>query len=121
MTTLTTDVEPLPMTEVALWSKAMHKKADPFTNLLVATMMAATEDQLDVLDRAFPDLVHVVRVWRFHGHGRERITALLRENPRNQCPECGWPLFDGYQNAASMDGDVDPYGYCLNQECDFEY
>ena len=115
MTTLETDVEPLDVPSAqAVYTAATD---DSFTNLLIKSMRLANEDQLDVLERSHPAFVHAERVRR---QDPTRLKAVATIAHRHQCPECGWPTFDGYNNG-TMDGDAEPYGYCLNQKCDYQY
>jgi hypothetical protein len=115
MTTLETDVEPLDVLAAQL---VFRGSLDPYLGMLLGAMRQADADQLDVLEKAYPELVYAERVRRTD---EKRLGAVAIYRPRHQCPECGWPTFDGYRNSGSMDGDVDPYGFCRNRKCNYEY
>jgi hypothetical protein len=80
-------------------------------------MREASEDQLDTLERVYPELVYAERERRQHP---KRLQAVVWVQPRNQCMDCGWPMHDGYTNGSS-EGDVEPYGFCRNPKCSNQY
>ena len=115
MTTLETDVEELDVHSAML---VQAGSPDPYIAALVKTLRLADADQLDVLDKAYPNLVYAERERRVNP---KRLAAVAAMRPRSQCPECGWPVYEGYQNAFANDGDVDPIGHCRNTQCDYQY
>jgi hypothetical protein len=114
MTTLETDVEPLDVLSAQL---VFRGSFNPYLGMLLGAMRQADADQLDVLEKAYPNLVHAERERRVNP---ERVGAVATMRHRNQCPECGWPTYDGWGNGTS-DGDCEPEGHCRNPKCDYQY
>ena len=98
--------------------------AGGFMDALMATLERADPDNLDLLERAFPDLVHVVRVWKNDVGGSARIRQIARtadrRDMRTQCDECGWPMLSGYRPVPNED-DVEGWFKCTNPNCLNEY
>src|SRR5689334_1499688 len=112
---LTTSVDPLDLSAAA--TVHLGTSEDPFVNHLVHAMREASEDQLDVLERIYPDMVYAERTRR---HDPKRLQAVAWVQPRNQCDECGWPMREGHRPLPG-DDDVEGYGICTNPTCTNEY